>query len=64
MRTIERKTLSLLRIAVNKIKPQNIEYDGASDSFEDAEIRGQDSADLIKKLIIDEFVVAIWRVIL
>lgn len=51
MNVVERKTLSLLKILVNNLHPQNGSYDGVSYHFEDAQFRGQVASDLIKERI-------------
>ena len=51
MHIIERKFLSLLKIALNRLVPQSDVYDGISFQFDDAQIWGQDASDLIKKRI-------------
>ena len=52
MHTIERKFLSLLKIALKGLISQNKLFDGISHNFEDAQVRGQDASDLIKNRIL------------
>ncbi len=51
MHLIERKFLSLLKIALKNFGAQNSLYEGISPGFDDAQIRGQAAGDLIKKRI-------------